>query len=46
VGATAQELNQPMLRLKRAGRIRSVGTRHATRYFPMASANAAQRPLA
>jgi len=36
VGATARELNRPMLRLKQAGRIRSVGTRHATRYFPMA----------
>jgi hypothetical protein len=36
VGATARELNRPMLVLKRAGRIRSVGTRHATRYFPMA----------
>jgi hypothetical protein len=36
VGATARELNRPMLRLKQAGRVRSVGTRHATRYFPMA----------
>ncbi|HEY5260960.1 MAG TPA: hypothetical protein VIJ33_02510 [Solirubrobacteraceae bacterium] len=36
VGATARELNRPMMRLKQAGRIRSVGTRHATRYFPMA----------
>jgi hypothetical protein len=36
VGASARELNRPMLRLKRAGRVRSVGTRHATRYFPMA----------
>jgi hypothetical protein len=36
VGATARELNRPMLRLKTAGRVRSVGTRHATRYFPMA----------
>jgi hypothetical protein len=35
VGATARELNRPMLRLKHAGRVRSVGTRHATRYFPM-----------
>ncbi len=37
VGATARELNRSMLRLKRAGQIRSVGTRHATRYSPMAS---------
>lgn len=35
VGATARDLNRPMLLLKRAGRIRSVGTKHATRYFPM-----------
>jgi hypothetical protein len=44
VGATARELNRPMTRLKRAGRVRSVGTRHATRYFPMASE--APRPSA
>lgn len=37
VGATARELNRPVILLKRAGRIRSVGTKHATRYFPMAS---------
>lgn len=37
VGATARELHRPMTLLKRAGRIRSVGTRHNTRYFPMAS---------
>jgi hypothetical protein len=37
VGSTARELNRPMLLLRRAGRIRSVGTKHATRYFPMAS---------
>jgi hypothetical protein len=36
IGATARELNRPMLRLKKTGRIRSVGTRQATRYFPMA----------
>ena len=36
IGATARDLNRPMLLLKRAGRIRSVGTKHATRYFPMA----------
>jgi hypothetical protein len=36
VGATARDLNRPMTLLKRAGRIRSVGARHATRYFPMA----------
>jgi hypothetical protein len=36
VGASARELNRPMTQLKRAGRVRSVGTRHTTRYFPMA----------
>jgi hypothetical protein len=41
VGATARDLNRPMLVLKRAGRIRSVGTRHATRYFPMAPRSSA-----
>ena len=40
VGSTAHELNRPMLLLKRAGRIRSVGTKHATRYFPMAPRSA------
>jgi hypothetical protein len=34
VGATSRELHRPMTLLKRAGRVRSVGTRHATRYFP------------
>lgn len=37
VGATAAELNRPMTVLKRAGRIRSVGQRHNTRYFPLPS---------
>jgi len=37
IGSTARELNRPMLLLKRAGRLRSVGTKHKTRYFPMAS---------
>lgn len=40
VGSTARDLNRPMLLLKRAGRIRSVGTKHATRYFPMAPQSA------
>lgn len=37
VGATPRELNRPMLHLKHAGKIRSVGQRHLTRYFPLAS---------
>jgi len=36
VGATARELHRPMTLLKRVGRVRTAGTRHATRYFPMA----------
>jgi hypothetical protein len=35
VGATPRELNRPALILKRAGRVRSVGQRAHTRYFPM-----------
>ncbi len=37
IGATPRALNRPALILKRAGRVRSVGQRHATRYFPMAA---------
>src|SRR5262245_38005430 len=35
VGGSARELHRPMALLKRAGRVRSVGARHLTRYFPM-----------
>jgi hypothetical protein len=35
VGESARALNRPMNNLKRAGRIRSAGQRHLTRYFPM-----------
>ena len=35
VGRLPRELNRPMVHLKRAGRVRSVGQRHLTRYFPM-----------
>ncbi len=38
-GASARELHRPMTLLRRAGRVRAVGTRHMTRYFPMASAS-------
>jgi hypothetical protein len=37
IGASVRELHRPMTRLRRAGRIRSVGSRHLTRYFPMAA---------
>lgn len=35
IGSTARELNRPATLLRREGRVRSVGQRHATRYFPM-----------
>ena len=41
VGASAGELNRPMTLLKRAGRVRSAGSRSRTRYFPMANEAAA-----
>lgn len=37
VGLTPRELHRPMAQLKRSGRVRSVGQRHLTRYFPMVS---------
>jgi len=42
VGEKPRALNRPMLHLKRAGRVRSAGERHHTRYFPMG----AVRPVA
>lgn len=36
-GASVRELNRPMNQLKASGRIRSVGSRNHTRYFPMAA---------
>lgn len=35
LGETAKTLQRPMAHLKRAGRVRSAGQRHLTRYFPM-----------
>ncbi len=35
VGATAKELRRPATLLRRQGRIRSIGQRQFTRYFPM-----------
>lgn len=35
VGATVRELERPAQRLKNAGRIRTVGERNLTRYFPL-----------
>ena len=35
VGATARQLNRPATKLRNHGRVRSVGQRQYTRYFPM-----------
>ena len=37
MGASARDLHRPMSLLKRDGRLRSVGQRHRTRYFPVGS---------
>lgn len=34
LGKTPRELQRPMMALRRAGRVRSVGQRHQTRYYP------------
>ena len=34
MGADARSLQRPMAKLKAAGRVRSVGQRHLTRYYP------------
>jgi hypothetical protein len=41
VGASPRALQVAVARLKRAGRVRSVGQRQFTRYFPMTAAAAA-----
>lgn len=35
VGTSVRDLHRPMTNLKGAGRLRSVGTRNRTRYFPL-----------
>lgn len=35
VGASARELHRSVTLLRRAGRVRTVGSRHLTRYFPI-----------
>ena len=34
-GSTARDLRRSALLLRREGRVRSIGRRHATRYFPI-----------
>jgi hypothetical protein len=41
VGVSARELHRSVTLLRRAGRVRAVGSRHLTRYFPMANRTAA-----
>ena len=41
VGATPRELHRAVAGLKQAGRVRAVGQRAHTRYFPLAKSNAA-----
>ena len=41
VEGSARELSLPMTALKRAGRVRTVGRKHRTRYFPMADSGVA-----
>jgi hypothetical protein len=41
VGASAVELQRAVARLKQAGRVRAVGQRSQTRYFPLANSSAA-----
>ncbi len=41
VGASPRELHRAVARLRRAGRVRAIGQRSHTKYFPMASNGAA-----
>ena len=41
VGMSPLELDRPMKHLKNTGKVRSVGQRHLTRYFPLVGENAA-----
>ena len=43
IGATPRELSLPAARLKRAGRLRSAGQRHNTKYFPASESSAAEQ---
>lgn len=45
LGMPSRRLEVPIKRLKRAGRVRSVGQRNLARYFPMAEERAAKAKL-
>lgn len=44
LGASPHELHRPMEHLKKAGRVRSVGQRSLTRYFPLTGRSGAPAP--
>jgi hypothetical protein len=46
LGATPRQLHRPVTTLRRAGRVRSVGQRQQTRYFPMTAKLAGRRSQA
>jgi DNA-binding NtrC family response regulator len=46
LGMTVRELHRPMSVLKREGRVRTVGQRHLTRYFPGVAGKVSARPSA
>jgi hypothetical protein len=41
MGAEARVLQRPMARLRSTGRVRSLGQRHLTRYYPAVARSAA-----
>ena len=43
IGASPKELHRPAQRLKKAGRVRTIGQRHGMRYFPLTSKSSAAR---
>lgn len=42
LGASPRALNRPAIQLRRTGRLRSVGQRQSTRYFPMTTKSSAK----
>ena len=43
VGMSMHELDKPMSHLRNAGKVRTVGQRHLTRYFPLVAEVAASQ---
>jgi hypothetical protein len=44
LGTSSRSLERPAGRLRRAGRVRSIGERNGTRYFPIAKNESGARP--